>query len=105
MNRILKLKDPVIYALIQREHARQKRGLELIASENFTSKSVMECLGSVLTNKYSEDRLETAIMDVKLLIISRKYKCRALKAFNLDEDKWYVNVQPYSDRQQTWEFI
>ena len=46
------MKDPVIYALIQREHARQKRGLELIASENFTSKSVMECLGSVLTNKW-----------------------------------------------------
>ena len=33
---------------------RQKRGLELIASENFTSKAVMECSGSVLTNKYSE---------------------------------------------------
>ena len=36
------------------EKKRQQNGLELIASENFTSKAVMECLGSVLTNKYSE---------------------------------------------------
>ena len=54
MNRLLKTRDPTIYNIIRREYLRQKRGLELIASENFTSKSVMECLGSVLTNKYSE---------------------------------------------------
>ena len=54
MNRLLKVRDPTIYNLIKKECDRQRRGLELIASENFTSKSVMECLGSVLTNKYSE---------------------------------------------------
>ena len=54
MNSLLKVKDPKLYAIIGKEFNRQKRGLELIASENFTSKSVMECLGSVLTNKYSE---------------------------------------------------
>ena len=98
MNRILKLKDPVIYALIQREHARQKRGLELIASENFTSNSVMECLGSVLSNKYSEGQVGNRYYGGCEVIdhIEKVCKCRALKAFNLDEDKWHVNVQPYS---------
>jgi glycine hydroxymethyltransferase len=56
MNQLLKTRDPAIYN-IKREYQRQKRGLELIASENFTSKSVMECLGSVLTNKYSEGQI------------------------------------------------
>ena len=46
--------DPVIFDLIEREKHRQWTGLELIASENFTSKAVMTCLGSALTNKYSE---------------------------------------------------
>merc|ERR1719169_158172 len=39
---------------VAEEKARQMRSIELIASENFTSKAVLECLGSVLTNKYSE---------------------------------------------------
>ena len=46
--------DPVVHDLIKQEKRRQKRELELIASENFTSKAVLECLGSCLTNKYSE---------------------------------------------------
>lgn len=50
----LKTADPELYALINQEAQRQKKGLELIASENFTSVSVMQCLGSCLTNKYSE---------------------------------------------------
>merc|ERR1712151_1092136 len=53
-NRSLKEADPAMYALIEEEKARQIRCIELIASENFTSKAVFECLGSVLTNKYSE---------------------------------------------------
>ena len=53
MNNILKVRDPIIYNLISKEFRRQKMGLELIASENFTSKSVMECLGSVFTNKHT----------------------------------------------------
>jgi len=98
MNTALKLKDPLLLNLIQKEFQRQKRGLELIASENFTSKAVLECLGSVLTNKYSEglpqqryyggceviDEIETLCQD------------RALHAFHLDKSKWGVNVQPYS---------
>ena len=50
----LEVHDPVMFELIRKEQERQRSGLELIASENFTSKAVMECLGSALTNKYSE---------------------------------------------------
>ena len=46
--------DPEIYAAIQGEKRRQQEGLELIASENFTSPAVLEAQGSVLTNKYAE---------------------------------------------------
>jgi glycine hydroxymethyltransferase len=52
-NRIMK-KDTIIFDLIEKEHQRQEHGLELIASENFVSKQVMEAQGSVLTNKYAE---------------------------------------------------
>ncbi len=44
----------VVFEMIEREHERQRTGLQLIASENFTSPAVMEAVGSVLTNKYSE---------------------------------------------------
>ncbi|MDN4166841.1 serine hydroxymethyltransferase [Cytophagales bacterium LB-30] len=47
-------RDTVIFDLIQKEYQRQAHGIELIASENFTSKQVMEAMGSVLTNKYAE---------------------------------------------------
>lgn len=50
----LEIADPELYNLVHQESQRQKKGLELIASENFTSVSVMQCLGSCLTNKYSE---------------------------------------------------
>jgi glycine hydroxymethyltransferase len=46
--------DPNVHALIQREVARQEEGLELIASENFASRAVLEATGSALTNKYAE---------------------------------------------------
>ena len=46
--------DPEIHALIEKEKRRQWESLELIASENFTSRAVMEALGSALTNKYAE---------------------------------------------------
>ena len=46
--------DPELFDLIEREKARQFLGLELIASENFTSRAVLDCLGSALTNKYCE---------------------------------------------------
>lgn len=50
----LQVSDPEIYELIQKETERQQSHIELIASENFVSKSVMEAMGSPLTNKYAE---------------------------------------------------
>ncbi len=50
----LKTSDPEIYGWIQKEEKRQIHGLELIASENYVSRSVMEAQGSILTNKYAE---------------------------------------------------
>ncbi len=47
-------RDQIIFDLIEKEKKRQIKGIELIASENFTSSQVMEAMGSVLTNKYAE---------------------------------------------------
>lgn len=98
MNKLLKIHDPKLFSLISKEYLRQKRGLELIASENFTSKAVMECLGSCLTNKYSEGLPGSryyggceVIDEIENLCISR-----ALETYRLDPKIWGVNVQPYS---------
>lgn len=98
MNRLLKVKDPKLFSLIKKEYMRQKKGLELIASENFTSKSVMECLGSVLTNKYSEGQIGNRYYGGCEHIDEVENLCkeRALSAYKLDSSKWGVNVQPYS---------
>ena len=50
----LKHSDPLVYDLIQKEAQRQKKCISLIASENFVSKSILQGVGSVLMNKYSE---------------------------------------------------
>jgi glycine hydroxymethyltransferase len=50
----LKTMDPELLGFIEQENVRQEEGLELIASENYTSKAVMEAQGSILTNKYAE---------------------------------------------------
>ena len=69
MNYSLKNSDPELFNLIKEEEQRQRLGIELIASENFTSQAVLECLGSVLTNKYSEGLPGNTIMaEMKLLI-------------------------------------
>ena len=98
MNKLLKVHDPKLFALISKEYLRQKRGLELIASENFTSKAVMECLGSCLTNKYSEGLPGSryyggceVVDEIEKLCMSR-----ALETYRLDPNLWGVNVQPYS---------
>ena len=53
--------DPEVFSLVQDEQARQWKGIELIASENFTSRPVMEALGSCLTNKYSEGQVRVQL--------------------------------------------
>ena len=94
----LETKDPEIYKLIQEEYERQKFGLEMIASENFTSLAVMECLGSVLTNKYAEGLPGKRYYGGNEVVDKIENLCiqRALYAFRLSPDKWGVNVQPYS---------
>ncbi len=86
--------DPKIFELIEHEKQRQREGIELIPSENYTSAAVMEACGSILTNKYSEgypgkryyggqeniDAIENIAID------------RAKKLFGAE----HVNVQPYS---------
>merc|ERR1711971_1063544 len=77
---------------------RQLRCVELIASENFTSKAVLECLGSVLTNKYSGGQPGARYYGGNEVIdkVENLCKTRALAAFGLNEKEWGVNVQPYS---------
>jgi glycine hydroxymethyltransferase len=52
--KVLPQQDPAVFAAIDAEYRRQQDGLEMIASENYTSRAVMEAVGSVLTNKYAE---------------------------------------------------
>ena len=98
MNETLKEKDVELYNLIEDEKLRQQFGIELIASENFTSQAVFECLGSVLTNKYSEGTVGKRYYGGNEIIDKIENLCiqRALKAYNLDSTKWGCNVQPYS---------
>jgi glycine hydroxymethyltransferase len=87
-----------MYDLINQEKERQLRSIELIASENLTSRAVMECLGSVLTNKYSEGQAGARYYGGNEIIdkVENLCKDRALTAFGLNEKEWGVNVQPYS---------
>jgi len=97
-NRTLQEADPVMASLIEEEKQRQLHSIELIASENFTSRAVMEALGSALTNKYSEGQPGARYYGGNEVIdkVENLCKDRALQAFSLDAKKWGVNVQPYS---------
>ncbi|KAN0007170.1 hypothetical protein ACTFIU_005364 [Dictyostelium citrinum] len=90
--------DHEIFELMNKEKERQFKGLELIASENFTSRAVMEALGSHFTNKYAEGYPGSRYYGGTEVVDELETLCqkRALKAFRLDESKWGVNVQPYS---------
>ena len=90
----LKQNDKKIYELINKEAQRQSEGLELIASENHVSEAVMEAMGSILTNKYSEGYAgkryyagNQVIDEIENLAIDR-----AKKLFDAE----HVNVQPLS---------
>ncbi|MEM7055699.1 MAG: serine hydroxymethyltransferase [Bacteroidota bacterium] len=90
-------RDTIIFELIEKEYQRQKQGLELIASENFASRQVMEAAGSVLTNKYAEGLPGKRyyggceiVDEIEALAIER--------AKALFHASW-VNVQPHSGAQ------
>ena len=92
------MKDPQIKKLIEAEKKRQKSVINLIASENYVSKDVLEALGSELTNKYAEGNSHARYYGGNKIVdkIEDLCKDRALKLFNLSPDKWHVNVQPLS---------
>ena len=90
-------RDNTIFELIEKEHQRQMRGIELIASENFVSDQVMEAMGSYLTNKYAEGYPGhryyggcPVVDEVEQLAIDR-----VCKLFGAE----YANVQPHSGAQ------
>jgi glycine hydroxymethyltransferase len=98
MNTYISELDPELFSLIISENERQHNGIELIASENFTSHGVLECLGSILTNKYSEGLPGKRYYGGNKIIDKIEELCinRALQAFHLDSSVWGCNVQPYS---------
>ncbi|KAF5733500.1 Serine hydroxymethyltransferase [Tripterygium wilfordii] len=98
MNPPLSVADPVVFEIMEKEKKRQFRGIELIASENFVCRAVMEALGSHLTNKYSEGMPGARYYGGNQYIDEIETLCceRALAAFGLDSENWGVNVQPYS---------
>ena len=90
-------RDTALFDLIEQEAERQQHGIELIASENFTSKQVMEAMGTCLTNKYAEGYPGKryyggceVVDEVEQLAIDR-----IKKVFNCE----YANVQPHSGAQ------
>ena len=90
--------DPEVSIILNNEYNRQKNGIELIASENFVSDSILEALGSIMTNKYSEGQIGKRYYGGNEYIdqIETLCKNRALKLYELNEEEWSVNVQPYS---------
>lgn len=90
-------RDNEIFALIEREHERQQRGIELIASENFVSEQVMQAMGSCLTNKYAEGYPGRRyyggceVVDIVETLAIERIK----KLFGAE----YANVQPHSGAQ------
>lgn len=87
-----------IKSLIKKELNRQKKVINLIPSENYPSKAVLEALGSQLTSKYAEGKSHQRYYFGNKVIdeIEDEVKKLALKIFKASQGKWGVNVQPYS---------
>ena len=97
------MKDLEIKNLIKQEEKRQKKAINLIASENFVSQDVLEALGSVFVNKYAEGYAGKRYYGGNGIVDELEKLCqnRALKLFKLGHldparGKWHVNVQSYS---------
>ena len=92
------MKDPQIKKLLKQESERQKKVINLIASENNVSEDVLEALGSSTTNKYAEGYPHARYYGGNQVIdeIEILAQTRALEVFKLSSKKWGVNVQPLS---------
>ncbi len=90
-------RDYIVFDLIEQEYLRQKRGIELIASENFVSKQVMEAMGSCLTNKYAEGYPGKRYYG-GCQIVDQTEQLAIDRAKSLFGAEW-VNVQPHSGAQ------
>lgn len=92
------MKDKEIEKLIREEEGRQKKAVNLIASENYVSDDVLKALGSKLVNKYSEGYPGKRYYGGNEVTDKVELLCqkRALKAFKLSSNKWQVNVQALS---------
>ncbi|MDP3974978.1 MAG: serine hydroxymethyltransferase [Candidatus Jorgensenbacteria bacterium] len=95
------MRDKTIEALIRREERRQRKTIDLIASENFVSQGVLRALGSVFTNKYAEGKSHLRYYGGNGVVdeLEDLVKERALKLFirqSADRRKWDVNVQALS---------
>ena len=90
--------DPDVFAILQKEKRRQKHFINLIPSENFTSQAVLDTLGSVMQNKYSEGYPGARYYGGNEFIDEAERLCqsRALETFRLSPEEWGVNVQPLS---------
>ena len=90
--------DPEMAQILAEERNRQKTSVTLIPSENFTSKAVMDLLGSEMQNKYSEGYPGERYYGGNEIIDKAESLCqkRALESFGLDPEKWGVNVQSLS---------
>lgn len=90
--------DFELFEILKKEEFRQRSSLELIASENFTSISVLQANSSIFTNKYAEGYTGKRYYGGTEHIDELEELCkkRALDAFNLDNEIWDVNVQSYS---------
>lgn len=92
------MRDKAIDNLIKAETRRQNETINLIPSENFVSRDVLEALGSVFTNKYAEGYPGARYYGGNRLVdeVENLARERSLRAFGLSAEKWSVNVQPYS---------
>lgn len=90
-------KDKEIFDMIEREHQRQKKGIELIASENFVSDEVMKAMGSCLTNKYAEGYPGHRYYGGCQVVdeVEELARTRIKELFGAE----YANVQPHSGAQ------
>lgn len=98
LNQSLEENDPDVFDIIEKEKRRLFRGLELIPSENFVSQSVMQAVGSIMTNKYSEGYPGQRYYGGNEFIDQVEALCqeRALATFRADPADWGVNVQALS---------